>query len=875
MKKYLLAIACFFSVGFASAQIHKVALFDFHTLIGDTIKNIDGSVREIVNIRTVNLTPMLTFGQSSVLSISDTQFKSKDVTFVASRSTNNLWSEINQNISPNWCGISIPRFASLIFEVPEDCEIDSVNMQKMRNYSALGSMSVDTDNSNNYLGGETSFGIIDFGVWSARKTVDGKSVPIHGINRLTFFNGGYYDALISAIEVHYWSPADVLTYSTISPAIDEETDPFTGYKLTFDEEIKLQEGAEFVVKDADEEVVATLTAKVEGRVLTLTPEAPITKPGTYTLYVSTGAIRHKVDKNQEEYNKAFTATFSVKDHPDTFLYSDITTAEGKVKTLPQQIVMTFPSAIGSTTLETIDLMNDETVAKTATVSIDSKDATKLVLQFDADITEEGTYTLTFPENSIKAADEFHYNKALTLTYNVVNYDVPSAELVAKADSLLALTGVGYPKTNATARTTLVAVAAAKDSDVKAYTDAIAAYIATDDVMLPHYNKYYTIAKVASPDADTKNYIGYADEALVSTTAEADAHHFLFVDVEGDRCIQLADGKQMKIQLAKTVDAENPEKVFGLMDVTIEGFTDESEGAGYVLNQVFSPEPDYTPVITPVAGDIADVTRITVTIPVAESVKYNKQRPVQILRRKESILTPIDVITKPITTVGNTLVIDVNFVRDDTLVVSIPKGAISFYSIDHEIEVDSISVEYRNKYIYTFDYSIYNTHSTDTAHKSEEMNSMGFFSDTDLFINPERCVTYLQTLEGRNLFNGTLKKGEIFRFGKEYSLLTFDFGTEFNETNLPDGTYVFGIEKGSFGDALFGEYLNDPTPANKAKCKLNNVVSFIYMISNIETGINDLRNNGAATEIYDISGRRVAAPAKAGLYIIGGKKVIVK
>ena len=739
-------------------------------------------------------------------------------------------------------------------------------MCSMGYYDCTGGIVIDED---------TQYGDMHYGFWRAGLESEQNPIALKGISTMTFRNFSGMDAVMSGIKVFYTSPADVLEYSTIAPAIDEETDPFTGYVLTFAEDITVAENAEFVVKDADEAVVATLEAKAEGKTLTLTPEAPITKPGTYTLYVSAGAIRHKVTKNQEEYNKAFTATFSVKDHPDTFLYSEITTAEGKVKTLPQQIVMTFPSAIGSTTFATIDLMKDETTAKTANVSIDGGDATKLVLQFDADITEEGTYTLTFPENSIKAADEFHYNKAFTLTYNVVGYDVPSAKLVAKADSLLALTGVGYPKTNATARTALVAVAAAENSDVKAYTDAIAAYIATDDVMLPHYNKYYTIAKVASPDAETKNYIGYAEEALVSTTTEADAHHFLFVDVEGDRCIQLADGKQMKIQLAKTVDAENPEKVFGLMDVTIEGFTDESEGVGYVIEQTLSSDPDYTPVITPVAGDIADVTKITVTIPVAESVKYNKQRPVQILRNKENKLTPIDVITKPITTVGNTLVIDVNIVKDDTLVVSIPKGAISFYSIDHEIEVDSISVEYRNKYIYTFDYSYYYTHSTEIAHKSEEMNSMGFFSDTDLFINPERCVTYLQTTEGRNLFMGTLKKGTIFNFGKENTLLTFDFDIEFNETNLPDGTYVFGIEKGSFGDALFGEYLNDPTPANKAKCKLNNVLSFTYMISNTETGINDLRNNGAATEIYDISGRRVAAPAKAGLYIIGGKKVIVK
>lgn len=856
-------------------MIQRVATFDFHTLVGDTVKDNKGNVVSIDNIRSASLNPTVYMGNESVwpLDGKDFSFVADDVTFSVKRGPRSLSNVINMNIKPNWCGLQLTGGSYFSLNVPSTCSLDSIEWASMGYYDNTGGIIIDES---------TKYGSINFTFWSAGMDNSENPAPLKGITTMTFLNYSGKDAVMSGIKVFYTSPADVLEYSTIAPAIDEETDPFTGYVLTFAEDITVAENAEFVVKDADEAVVATLVAKAEGKTLTLTPEAPITKPGTYTLYVSAGAIRHKVNKNQEEYNKAFTATFSVKDHPDTFLYSDITTAEGKVKTLPQQIVMTFSSAIGSTTLETIDLMKNETSAKTATVSIDSEDATKLVLQFDADITEEGTYTLTFPENSIKAADEFHYNKAFTLTYNVVNYDVPSAELVAKADNLLALTGVGYPKTNATARTTLVAVTAAEDSDVKAYTDAIAAYIATDDVMLPHYNKYYTIAKVASPDADTKNYIGYADEALVSTTAEADAHHFLFVDVEGDRCIQLADGKQMKIQLAKTVDAENPEKVFGLMDVTIEGFTDESEGTGYVLNQVFSPEPDYTVVLSPADEQLDVLTEITVTIPEATTIKYNKTLPVQMLVKKDEQFINADEIIKSVKAAGNVLTIKIELKENGVYQLDIPEGAITFYSIDHDVTVKAITATYdiSRRYGLQYDltsvYSVYNTLNTDVPHKSAEMNNVGFYCiDTELFINPDKCVAYLQTELGRNLFTGTLIKSNTVWGNENRSTLSFDFGTEFNETNLPDGTYVFGVEMGSFGDSNYGEYLANPTSANKAKSHVNHVLSFTYEVSNTETGINDLRNNGAATEIYDISGRRVAAPAKAGLYIIGGKKVIVK
>ena len=49
---------------------------------------------------------------------------------------------------------------------------------------------------------------------------------------------------------------------------------------------------------------------------------------------------------------------------------------------------------------------------------------------------------------------------------------------------------------------------------------------------------------------------------------------------------------------------------------------------------------------------------------------------------------------------------------------------------------------------------------------------------------------------------------------------------------------------------------------------------LFFIEDESTGIDTYKTSDADTQMYDLQGRRVAAPAK-GLYIIGGKKVLMK
>lgn len=82
----------------------------------------------------------------------------------------------------------------------------------------------------------------------------------------------------------------------------------------------------------------------------------------------------------------------------------------------------------------------------------------------------------------------------------------------------------------------------------------------------------------------------------------------------------------------------------------------------------------------------------------------------------------------------------------------------------------------------------------------------------------------------------------------------------------DGKYLFTVEPGTFGDSDFIYYEEGEASA---------AISIEYEVDK-ETGVTIVTVNGASDEIFDLSGRRVKAenPA-AGIYVVNGKKVVIK
>lgn len=106
-----------------------------------------------------------------------------------------------------------------------------------------------------------------------------------------------------------------------------------------------------------------------------------------------------------------------------------------------------------------------------------------------------------------------------------------------------------------------------------------------------------------------------------------------------------------------------------------------------------------------------------------------------------------------------------------------------------------------------------------------------------------------------------------------------------ETMLdPDPKYgtvfEFQFEKATFGDANYGEYLKDPSSDKKNKCHVNGEgysVTLRAYPDSYGDGLNPVFDEveNQKQGIYDLSGRRVTKMNKAGIYIVNGKKVVLK
>ena len=104
-----------------------------------------------------------------------------------------------------------------------------------------------------------------------------------------------------------------------------------------------------------------------------------------------------------------------------------------------------------------------------------------------------------------------------------------------------------------------------------------------------------------------------------------------------------------------------------------------------------------------------------------------------------------------------------------------------------------------------------------------------------------------------------------------------------DTVIESAAYVLGIKDGIVGlytattnGYAEGTFLNNANKAYLPKSAGMNAASYSFRFGEGITGINELKGENAEVKaIYDLTGRRVEAITAPGIYIVGGKKVLVK
>ena len=126
------------------------------------------------------------------------------------------------------------------------------------------------------------------------------------------------------------------------------------------------------------------------------------------------------------------------------------------------------------------------------------------------------YTIVYRNFSLEQISDSLYTISGDITMPTPDFESTAAALIVKAQQLLNLEGVGYPKANDEGRATLEAAIEAAELEATAATvaalqTAIETYCSITDVELPSAGKAYTLSIVAK--SGRKYYLNYASEGI--------------------------------------------------------------------------------------------------------------------------------------------------------------------------------------------------------------------------------------------------------------------------------------------------------------------------------------------------------------------------
>ena len=136
-------------------------------------------------------------------------------------------------------------------------------------------------------------------------------------------------------------------------------------------------------------------------------------------------------------------------------------------------------------------------------------------------------------------------------------------------------------------------------------------------------------------------------------------------------------------------------------------------------------------------------------------------------------------------------------------------------------------------------------------------------------------TFSVSATGAAVVSGNLLKGTVINtniIGEAYVLGVVEgetglYKTQMNTVALSDASGSVSV----FLNNAYKAYL----PASAVPTSQQNVAAFSFRFSGNTTAVENVEMKNEKEEIFDLSGRRINEITEAGIYIVGGHKVLVK
>ena len=795
------------------------------------------------------------------------------------------------------------------------------------------------------------------------------------ITTVAFHNGGYA-AEVEKIKVYIDCPVDILHPVLVNPeqGTTLTCSSTTTFTLTFDHALSRIDDTvicELVpLDDQNTSSSIILNKSLNGNVLTLSCNTEDLTAGNYVLVIPQGVVY-----DSDGYcNTAQSYSYTLQPDYATFNIIAINPDPSEVvHEIPNGFTITFPDAVKFWDTSNLKIKDQQgETARQVKAERDAEHNEILIFNFQDDPTKpiktKGIYTLVIPErfawNSVynSSANDLglsvgaRYNAETEIRFNVLGVKEVSSEVLQRANSLLAYTGVGYPNANDSTRTKLSNMLDEKeDYNDEDFNAAIDEYLRSDNVLLPEEGKFYTIA--SKNNVGDSLYLYYdKDAGRISLTNQADeAAKFEAIEISDGLGFRVAgqyltnpinfdlttgtlatnltdelDSEMNKLQLAHlSIDTISAESLFGLL--YIYGFIGQNadgepysayalinysnnsfatsamntrlyfgldRSSGFIFKETTAPVEDVAYTLSPSSeSEVYSLSSITLEFPTLQEVSLQDIN--QIVLEGSNSYSSLSVTPDE----NNQNIFVLNFpddMEEGSYTLLIGQGAFTYTLNGVNVPVQTITANYRlmgtqfnvdlgefvSEVIHGENHYYYRLYQLEgygpwDAVDPEELQHLTFFNyDGEFGIADKEVKLVERDHDDRVKIRGHFERVPNFRDAnheKAYAVRLVVDNTPDYESFEDGYIYEYVIPEATLGDTNYAKWLADNSSISKDQCHVNKEIRLLVLVSKLLTGIADVDQNHKkqSKDIFDLQGRRVEGKAKPGMYIVNGRKVIIK